>query len=92
MTNSRGLEVQGITEATEDCPGGRYGRVAETREPDGYMEEKAFLAFQEKLPMTSMEELMRLIGEAQKMYASYGVTTVQDGMVAGDGAGICGTV
>lgn len=82
VTNSRGLEVQGITEATEDCPGGRYGRVAETREPDGYMEEKAFLAFQEKLPMTSMEELMRLIGEAQKMYASYGVTTVQDGMVA----------
>lgn len=31
--------------------------------------------------MTSMEELMHLIGEAQKMYASYGVTTVQDGMV-----------
>ena len=29
VTNSRGLEVQGITEATEDCPGGRYGRVAE---------------------------------------------------------------
>ena len=24
VTNSRGLEVQGITEATEDCPGGRY--------------------------------------------------------------------
>ena len=24
---------------------------------------------------------MQLIGEAQKMYASYGVTTVQDGMV-----------
>lgn len=45
------------------------------------MEEKAFLAFQSKLPMTSMEELMQLIGEAQKMYASYGVTTVQDGMV-----------
>ena len=26
------------------------------------MEEKAFLAFQSKLPMTSMEELMQLIG------------------------------
>ncbi len=35
VTNSRGLEAQGITEATEDCPGGRYGRVAETREPEG---------------------------------------------------------
>ena len=81
VTNSRGLELQEITEATEDCPGGRYGRVGNTKEPDGYMEEKAFLEFQTKLPMTSMEELMRLIGEAQKMYASYGVTTVQDGMV-----------
>lgn len=81
VTNSRGLEIQGITEKTEDCPGGRYGRVGDTKEPDGYMEEKAFLEFQTKLPMTSMEELMRLIGEAQKMYASYGVTTVQDGMV-----------
>ena len=81
VTNSRGLEIQGITEETEDCPGGRYGRVEGTKEPDGYMEEKAFIEFQAKLPMTSMEELMGLIGEAQKMYASYGVTTVQDGMV-----------
>lgn len=82
VTNSRGLAIQGITEATEDCPGGRYGRAAGTKEPDGYMEEKAFIEFQENLPMTSPEELMRLIGEVQQMYASYGVTTVQDGMVA----------
>lgn len=81
VTNSRGLELQGITEATEDCPGGRYGRISGTKEPDGYMEEKAFLEFQTKLPMTSTEELLHLIGEAQNMYASYGVTTVQDGMM-----------
>lgn len=81
VVNSKGLEIQQIDEKTEDCPGGKYGRIAGTRIPDGYMEEKAFLAFQSKLPMTSMEELMQLIGEAQKMYASYGVTTVQDGMV-----------
>ena len=79
VTNSRGLEIQGITEATEDFPGGRYGRVAGTKEPDGYMEEKAFMEFQ--LPMTSMEELVGLLGETQRMYAGYGVTTVQDGMV-----------
>lgn len=81
VTNSKGLEIQGITTETEDCLGGRYGRVAGTKEPDGYMEEKAFIEFQTKLPMTSMEELLQLMGEAQKMYASYGVTTVQDGMV-----------
>lgn len=81
VTNSKGLEMQGITAETEDCLGGRYGRVAGTKEPDGYMEEKAFIEFQTKLPMTSMEELLQLIGEAQNMYASYGVTTIQDGMV-----------
>lgn len=81
VTNGKGLEMQQIDEHTQDCPGGKYGRVAGTMIPDGYMEEKAFLAFQSGLPMTSMEELMHLIGEAQKMYASYGVTTVQDGMV-----------
>lgn len=46
------------------------------------MEEKAFLSFQAELPLPSMEELMHLIKEAQDIYASYGVTTVQDGMVA----------
>ena len=45
------------------------------------MEEKAFLNFQSKLPMTSFEKLMELIVKAQNMYASYGITTVQDGMV-----------
>lgn len=82
VTNSRGLKIAQIDEHTEDCAGGKYGRVENTQIPDGYMEEKAFIEFQAHLPMTSMEELMYLIGEAQKMYASYGITTVQDGMVA----------
>lgn len=82
VTNSRGLKIAQIDEHTEDCAGGKYGRVENTQIPNGYMEEKAFIEFQAHLPMTSMEELMYLIGEAQKMYASYGVTTVQDGMVA----------
>lgn len=81
VTNSRGLELQGISEAAKDRPDGRYGRVPGTRIPDGYMEEKVFLEFQSGLPMTSVEELMNLMTEAQKLYASYGITTVQDGMV-----------
>lgn len=81
VTNSKGLELQGIDEHTEDRPDGKYGRIPGTRTPDGYMEEKAFLEFQAGLPMTSVEELMKLMGEAQNLYASYGITTVQDGMV-----------
>lgn len=81
VANSKALELQKIDENTEDCPGGKYGRLENTRIPDGYMEEKAFLNFQSKLPMTSFEKLMELIVKAQNMYASYGITTVQDGMV-----------
>ncbi len=81
VTNSKGLQLQGIDEHIEDRSDGRYGRVSGSKTPDGYMEEKAFLEFQAGLPMTSVEELMKLIKEAQNLYASYGITTVQDGMV-----------
>lgn len=81
VTNSRGLEIQKINEKTKDFDGGRYGRIAGTNEPNGYMEENVFLEFQSKVPMQSMETLISCIEEAQKMYASYGVTTIQDGMV-----------
>lgn len=81
VTNSQGLKLQGIDEKAEDRPDGRYGRVEGTNTPNGYMEEKVFLEFQSKLPVTSLEELMHLMVEAQHLYASYGITTVQDGMV-----------
>ena len=81
VTNSKGLQLQGIDEHTEDTSDGRYGRMEGTQIPDGYMEEKAFLSFQSGIPAGSPKELMKLIVEAQKVYASYGITTVQDGMV-----------
>lgn len=81
VTNSKGLQLQGIDEHTEDPSDGRYGRMEGTQIPDGYMEEKTFLRFQAAIPAGSPEELMNLITEAQKVYASYGITTVQDGMV-----------
>ena len=81
VTNSRGLQMQGIDENTEDSEDGRYGRVEGSKIPNGYMEEKVFLEFQSKLPMTSVEELLKLMVEAQNLYASYGITTIQDGMV-----------
>ncbi len=81
VTNSKGLEIQGINENTEDCSDGKYGRVENTRTPNGYMEENVFIKFQSNLPMPSLEKLMNLIVEVQDMYAGYGITTVQDGMV-----------
>lgn len=81
VANSRALKLQGVDETAQDRKDGRYGRVEGSQIPNGYMEEKVFLEFQAKIPMPSIEKLMQLIGEAQKMYASYGITTIQDGMV-----------
>ena len=33
------------------------------------------------VPMPSMEEMMRLLEDALQLYASYGITTIQDGMM-----------
>ena len=73
VTNSKGLQLQGIDEHTEDTSDGRYGRMEGTQIPDGYMEEKTFLRFQSGIPAGSPQELMDLIVEAQKVYASYGI-------------------
>lgn len=82
VVNSKALEVMNITAESEDPEGGKYYRVDGSQEPDGHMEENAFINFQNAMPMLSMEKLMKLIVKAQDIYASYGITTVQDGMVA----------
>lgn len=81
VVNSMALQLQNITADSADPAGGRYGRVGNTTEPDGYMEENAFVEFRNHMPMPSVEELLTLLKKAQGIYARYGITTVQEGMV-----------
>lgn len=81
VTNSMGLRMQGLDQAVPDPEGGRYGRADGSRELSGYMEETAFVGFRGKMPMVDRDALMLLFRKAQEIYASYGVTTVQEGMV-----------
>ena len=46
------------------------------------MEENAFLGFQGRIPMPSAEDFLTAYGRAQELYASYGITTVQEGLMA----------
>lgn len=79
--NSLALKQAGITEDTPDPDGGRYGRVnGVSGEPDGYMEENAFIHFQEQGPSPDMEQLLHCLVKAQEIYASFGITTIQEGM------------
>lgn len=81
VINSRGLEEKNLTDSVQDPQGGRYGRFEDTNQLSGYMEENAFIAFQKSIASMDLDELRRNIIEAQNIYAQYGITTIQDGMM-----------
>lgn len=81
VINSCGLQKQGITDSVQDPQGGRYGRFEGTNQLNGYMEENTFISFQESISSLDMDELRQSIVEAQDIYAKYGITTIQDGMM-----------
>ena len=78
--NSLALDKLGITVKTASPKGGRIeqkgGRLT------GYMEEEAFVAFLKQVPMPSMQELLNAYQKAQRRYASFGITTIQEGLLA----------
>ena len=45
------------------------------------MEENAFLEFQKRVPMMPLESFLAAYRKAQDLYASYGITTVQEGLL-----------
>lgn len=77
--NSRMLELAGVTAATKDPEGGRFGRYDGSDEPDGYAEEAAMLRIQEQFGAQMKTDFEEVMKNVQKMYLRYGVTTVQEG-------------
>lgn len=78
--NSLGLDKLGITIETPNFEGGIIAK--KDGKLTGYLEESAYIYYIKKLPMISNEEFMESLIKAQQGYASYGITTVQDGFVA----------
>ena len=77
--NTLGLQALGITPQTTPPPGGRI-EVADGR-LTGYVEENAFFELLKRLPAPGEAELMAAYQKAQTLYASHGITTVQEGML-----------
>ena len=77
--NSKALENLNVTPETEAPDGGIIGK--ENGKLNGYMEENAFLTYLRKVPMPSMEDILNAYRIVQQKYASYGITTVQEGMM-----------
>lgn len=79
--NSAALALLHITPDTPSPSGGRI--EAEDGKLTGYLEENAFIQYQQQVPTPSMQEMLDAYQTAQTRYASYGVTTVQEGMFVG---------
>lgn len=77
--NSKMIELVGITSDTPDPKGGKYGRVAGTNEPDGYLEESAMMQFQALMGKRLKPDIRKIFKGMQKKYIENGVTTAQEG-------------
>ncbi len=81
VVNTKALEIANITSETLDPSGGHIGRISDTKEPSGYLEEKAFMALSSLFP-SEKGNVFELLKQAEHSYLSYGITTVQEGLVA----------
>ena len=77
--NSLGLKLLEITNKTEAPVGGVIEK--KNGELTGYLEENAFIENIKKVPMPGIEELIKSAKKAEKEYASFGITTAQEGMM-----------
>lgn len=82
VANTLGLKKLGVTHETQDPEGGHIGRVKGSKEPNGYLEENAFFKVSSKIKQPSLDEICNLIEKVQDIYLSYGITTVQEGLMA----------
>ncbi len=79
LMNTLALSKLGITPNTPVPDGGKI--EVKNGALTGYLEENAFITYLKKLPMTEPSHMKQAFLKAQEQYASYGITTIQDGMV-----------
>ena len=79
--NSFALAKYGITAERPDPPGGMFRREADGKTPSGVMEETAVFAALVAITPKGVEPAIASLVAAQKLYASHGITTAQDGRV-----------
>lgn len=81
VLSSSALEAVNITSDSKDPEGGKIGRVSNTDEPNGYLEETAFMHITRMIPKASLDSILNQIVQAQDIYLSYGITTAQEGII-----------
>ncbi len=77
--NTPALRMARIDADTPDPEGGRIGRYADGREPDGYLEETAMQQIQKAVGARMPFDITKMMQGMQQIYIENGITTVQDG-------------
>lgn len=79
--NSFALAKYGITAERPDPPGGAFRREADGKTPNGVMEETALFVALGAIMPNGLDPAIASLVTGQKLYASNGITTSQDGRV-----------
>lgn len=77
--NTAALALAGITAETEDPQGGIIGRMPDSREPSGYLEEAGMYLLQKSIAGRIKIDIKTMLGGIQQKYLENGITTIQDG-------------
>ncbi|MFO7628896.1 MAG: amidohydrolase [Prochlorococcaceae cyanobacterium] len=80
VANSAALALVSINRGSADPAGGHIQRDPATGEPNGVLEETAGYPFLPLIPQPSLSEKLNKLDEVQRWWASYGLTTAQDGL------------
>ena len=78
--NEKALKELNVNEQTKSPEGGKI--EIKEHKLTGYMEENAFVQYLKKVPMPSIDKLLKAYEKAQDKYLSYGITTVQEGYMS----------
>jgi len=78
LTNSRGLELAGITAATPDPEGGHIGRVGDTDEPNGILEDSAQGMVHSLIPEPTQGDVVQWARTAVEAMRADGVTSFME--------------
>ena len=79
VLNSKAFELIGFDETTETPAGGVIVRREDSNEPLGLIMETAWFEAMAAMPKLEGEARFKNVRLAQEMYASFGITTAQDG-------------
>lgn len=84
--NTLALEKLGVNIDTPNRAGGLIEK--DENGLTGYMEEADYIEYIKAKPLPSQEEIFRGFSSAQKTYASYGITTAQEGLFVKELSGL----